>query len=397
MLTMVHANPARLQDGVFYVDRKFHTGMQEYVRCLNTPILAVHPHLSPEYDASIMDLVAVPESELGYRVKTVKCSDDGGPLPEEIAPLRTEIARSKVVYCGGLGRAVRDASVQTGVPYIGIVEKGLWTNVALATYRAKGIVRKTWRILHTAGHYFTEVVPFVRGARLLHCNGYPVFNEMAQINQNRLLYLDSRLHDSMLITPAGLRDRLARRRSRVPRVIFSGRLEPEKGALDIIKIACQPVLRNVPCEFIIYGKGTQRAAMERLVAEEGLLRTVKIVDPIPFPQLVEASRECDIFLCCHPQGDPSCTYLESMGCGLPILGYANAMWSAMQADSGAGLVTGRCAPAEAAKELRKLLADPDRLDDLSLRAHSFAAKHTFEAEFARRTDSMKELIFSNTV
>ena len=32
-------------------------------------------------------------------------------------------------------------------------------------------------------------------------------------------------------------------------------------------------------------------------------------------------QEADIFLSCHRQDDPSCAYLEAMGCGLPVLGY----------------------------------------------------------------------------
>ena len=41
-LTMVHSNPARVDNGVFSVDRKFHLGMQAYAHAIRTPLLTVH-------------------------------------------------------------------------------------------------------------------------------------------------------------------------------------------------------------------------------------------------------------------------------------------------------------------------------------------------------------------
>lgn len=227
---------------------------------------------------------------------------------------------------------------------------------------------------------------------MLHCNGYPSYNEGGWFNSRRLLYLDSRMYTSMLIDEERFKERLAARRKRPPRLLFSGRLEPTKGALDVVKIAAEPALRDVPCEFIIYGQGSQRAAMEQYVAANGLSARVKIHEPIPYPELVEVASDCDVFICCHVQDDPSCTYLESMGCGLPIVGYANAMWKAMQAASQAGIVTPLGSTAQAASALRSLLQNQNELDHLSTKARAFASSHTFEREFARRTDSIKELL-----
>ena len=40
MLTMVHANPARIVDGNLRVDRKFHIGMRSIVSKINVPIVS---------------------------------------------------------------------------------------------------------------------------------------------------------------------------------------------------------------------------------------------------------------------------------------------------------------------------------------------------------------------
>ena len=46
-LTMIHSNPAHIADGTVRVDRKFLTGMQNYVANLSVPIASVHPQMGP--------------------------------------------------------------------------------------------------------------------------------------------------------------------------------------------------------------------------------------------------------------------------------------------------------------------------------------------------------------
>ena len=69
-MTMVHFNPARADDGIFSVDRKFHLGMQAYAQAIHVPLVTIHPERPLE--AVTMDLVEVPLSELPYRVMIVK-------------------------------------------------------------------------------------------------------------------------------------------------------------------------------------------------------------------------------------------------------------------------------------------------------------------------------------
>lgn len=39
---------------------------------------------------------------------------------------------------------------------------------------------------------------------------------------------------------------------------------------------------------------------------------------------------------CHRQGDPSCTYLETYACGMPIVGYNNQAHQGILASNNAG-------------------------------------------------------------
>ncbi len=393
MLTLFHANPARLQDGRFLVDRKFHTGMQEYRRQLDCPLLTIHPELPAGREATVMDLVSLPESELGYRVITTQVDEAGHVLPADREKVRAAVIASRLIY-GGRTEALRLAQLHS-VPIIGVLEYNLKTTMVFASSGVEGALRRAKKRAGALRYYMREVFPIMRHAALLHCNGYPIFEESARFNRHRLLYLDSRMGGDMVIPEETLRARLADRKRRKPRLIFSGRFEPAKGALDAVRVGIECLRAGLEFEMHLYGQGSQRAKMDRLVERHDAGRSVFLHAPVPYPELMELSRGFDVFVCCHVQDDPSCTYLETLGCGLPIAGYGNAMWRSMNRHAKSGIVTPLGKPAALATALRRLLGDPAELDTFSLDARRFALEHTFEREFALRTQSLARL-YSNS-
>jgi colanic acid/amylovoran biosynthesis glycosyltransferase len=122
----------------------------------------------------------------------------------------------------------------------------------------------------------------------------------------------------------------ATRRHNPNQLLYSGRYEPMKGAHDAVLVAVECLRRGLNVEMHCYGQGNLRDAMERTAT--GWNR-IHIHDPIPYPELVQLSQSFDLFVCCHVQGDPCCTCLESFGTGLPIVGYANRMWRRLCATS----------------------------------------------------------------
>jgi hypothetical protein len=104
-----------------------------------------------------------------------------------------------------------------------------------------------------------------------------------------------------------------------------------------------------------------------------------------------ARRNCDLFLSCHLQSDPSCTYLESCGCGLPIIGYDNLMWAGMQERSHAGWVVPMGRPDAIVDRLVQLDRNRAEICAASDRALCFAAEHVFEAEFSRRLEHLARI------
>ncbi len=391
MLLMAHANPARVEGGFLYVDRKFHSGMQEYTKRLEVPIVSLHPYLPPAEDPTVMDLVCVPVAELGYRVETL----EGGPSPWRATPpverkLSEWVQKSHAVYGGG--RVLSALARRASVPTVALLEYNVKTMLVFATDKREPAWKQAIAQARALRYYARDIVPTMRSATMLHCNGYPIFEESRWFNEARLLYLDSRMSQNLLIPQPALQERLAKRNARTPRLIYSGRFEPGKGALDVVLTAKECAANGLEFSLDLYGQGSQRAAMVDVVERFGLGGFVKIHDVIPYPELVQRTRASDIFVCCHVQDDPSCTYLETMGSGVPIAGYANAMWAAMSRDSRAGVVAPLGDTKALARSIAALCRDASQLDALSLRARAFAEQHTFEAEFSRRTDSLREIM-----
>lgn len=384
MLTFVNSNPALVRDGRLHVDRKFLTGMLRNAETIDAPIVTVHPRYD-EADTT-MDLIEVPCASLPFKVITAVA----GAPPEPA--LRAAVAGSEMVY-GSLEWGVEGLVSESRIPYVLVLEYDLQTQVTVTSSQVSNPLRKLVRKLRCTASFHRDAVPRMRGAAALHCNGFPVYDESARYNDERLLYLDSRMSADMVIGESQLQARLAerRRRGRV-RLLYSGRYEPMKGSIDAVKVAIECLRRGLDIEFHSYGQGGLRDAMRALAAQSPAPERIVVHDAIPYPDLVERSRDFDAFVSCHVQSDPSCTYLESLGSGLPIVGYANRMWSRLVAECGCGAATPIGDPAAAAEALGKLLADAGRFDDMSLRARRYALNHTFEDEFALRTNAINAML-----
>ena len=386
MLTMVHTNPARVDHGVLRVDRKFHLGMKSYVEQIVEPIVSIHPASAP--NEQTMDAIEVPCRSLGYQIVTVRTDGHGRPVPDDLAKIEQQIRGSRLVYGGGFGTTA--IARQMGVPYILVLEYDLQTQITVTTSQVSSRARKSVRAMRrVAGYVSTDIADMVR-AHGLHCNGYPVFDQSGRFNGNRLLYLDSRMSRSMVISEDDLAHRLAGRFGRPLRLLYSGRYEPIKGAADAVRVGLECLRRGLDVEMHCYGQGSLAPQMARLAAESG--SRIHVHDAVPYPELVKISQGFDIFVCCHVQSDPSCTYLESFGAGLPIVGYANRMWRRLSAESGAGFASPMARPAAVVDNIQRLAADFSMLSRMSAGARRFAADHAFEEEFARRVGDLNAVL-----
>jgi glycosyltransferase involved in cell wall biosynthesis len=298
------------------------------------------------------------------------------------------VKNATIVYGRGLGTT--PLAKKHGVPYITITEYNLKTNLRMAELNAPSRLRGFKRQIRTHGEFGLEMRDIAQ-SHSVHCNGYPTYNQSRLVHKNCLLYLDSRMGDADVIAEDKLETRLLQfKAGRRPRLLFSGRYAAIKGALDVIEVGIELFRLGLDFELHTYGRGDladeMRARVERAAAQS----RITVHDAVPFPELIGIAQESDLFVCCHVQDDPSCTYLETFGAGLPIVGYANAMWRELANESMGGIATPLGDVGACTRQIARVLRDPGRFMTMSRKAHAFAKKHTFEREFGRRIDALKE-------
>lgn len=389
-LTMFHANPARVANDSVRVDRKFHVGMLKYCQTIPARIVSVHPEAADGPEA--IDTIDVPAVSMPYGILVVNADPHGLLGVAQRGELDRQLARSAIVY--GMGLGCEALARSHGVPYIMTMEYDLMTQAVVSRTQVNSSLRKLSRTLRATWNYYRRTLPDARHAVAVHCNGYPIYDAMRNVTTSRLLYLDSRMTSNMVISESALRSRLAARSRRPLRVLYSGRYEPLKGAADAVKVAICAVQLGLHIDMHCYGSGSQAQAMRQLVDAASMTAHIHVHDAVTYPELVEIAREFDVFVCCHIQNDPSCTYVESFGSGLPIVGYGNRMWRGLCEASNAGMWSEIGRPERVALDLQRLACDHVLLESMSFKARHFALEHCFENEFGKRTDALNEALSS---
>jgi len=389
VLLLSHQNPAIEGDGAFRVDRKFDVGMRFYCDKLSEKIVAVLPRA--RYGQAIMDPVDVSQADAPYRVVVLDVDDSGRPTNAALGQLRELVACARLVYGQSLGAAQEAAKLR--VPYISVVEYTVGTQVTVSMCDVSGPLRKLVRGFRAFANYHTMQLPELRGAVSVHCNGYPIYDALKTRHPHCLLYLDSRVTRDMVIEAGELQRRLAGRRARKLRLIYTGRFVRMKGAAEVVATALALKGLGVDFELDLYGQGEQRPAMEAMISSNSAGEFIRIHDPIPFGQLFELSKSFDLFICCHVQSDPSCTYLEAHGAGLPIAGYDNQMWRRLNGEAGSGVVEGVGDAGALARRIATFI-ESDEYEAAAIAARAFALAHSFEGQFDRRVEDIRKQLDS---
>jgi len=228
----------------------------------------------------------------------------------------------------------------------------------------------------------------------LQCSGTPTYDLYHPLISNALLFFDNRVRANHIISDADLAAKFARLVEGHPlRLVFGGRLVAMKGVLELLHVARELKKLNIPFTFDIVGDGPLEAPLRREMASLGDDR-VRLRPPMDFRSgwIPFLRQEADLFLCCHPQGDPSSTYPEVMSCGVPIAGYDNEAWAGVLKNSGGGWHCPIRDSAGLARKVAELHVARNHLIDVARRGRDFAAEHCFENTFARRTAHMAQAL-----
>ncbi len=386
-LTLFAAVPAaRAGDGRLLLDDKFVSGMALHaahwpgrVRAVMRDIGAeAMPFASPvdpddlNFAVSLLASDAALETALGDAPGVILASAD---VAEQLAL--------------GPAARLRGLSVVYGIEYT------LETRLRIARLeRGRSLPRKLWSMLWNLRQERLRRAA-LRAADGIQMNGFPAERDYARLNPRPLRYLDNRMAADMLATESEMDSRRQRHAERRPlRLIHSGRLEPMKGGHLLVPLALALRAARVPFTLDIYGTGSLENEIRLGIAQAGMADQVQLHAPVPFETgLVPISRAmADVFVSCHVQSDPSCTYLEAMGCGLPVVGFANRMLAALVKDSGGGW----CAPMGDVGRMAALIGTLDR-DRAAVMAQAdaalaYARQHDFGAEFDARMRHLAQVV-----
>jgi hypothetical protein len=102
----------------------------------------------------------------------------------------------------------------------------------------------------------------------------------------------------------------------------------------------------------------------------------------------ELQQSVDVFVCLHRQSDPSCTYLETLSCGVPIVGYKNRAFSGLLelADIGWGGELNNLD--EICTIIVHLHENRTEIIEKSKNSAAFAQQHDFDTTFQKRIDHL---------
>ena len=387
-LTILHTLPAKkLPNGQILLTRKFMEAALKFNSLWPGSITVLMEETERENDN--LDKKIFKLNELPFKLELVDFDD--------ISPAKLRNQTSLVLATLGYRQNhISKVCKEAGIPCIYISEYTLKTRKQIVAVEEDKPLRRLWRSRweETQERKQRNAIVLADG---LQCNGTPTYETYHTINRNPLLFFDTRITEDMLATNDDIKKRTCSLIENRPlRLVFSGRLNRMKGANHLLDVAKELKRLEIPFQLFISGAGELEESMHQRITADELGDCVKMMglpdfktDFFPF---VKAN--IDLFICCHRQGDPSCTYIETMSCGVPIVGYANEAFMGIVEQSKAGWLVGMNQPKLLARKVAELNRNREEIKAMSFKASAFARAHTFEQTYEARISHMKEIAMS---
>jgi glycosyltransferase involved in cell wall biosynthesis len=287
-----------------------------------------------------------------------------------------------------LSLAVRERPLlNLGVPTVVVAENPALERLRYALPGSRLVNRPRM----VAGALRQELVQrsMVKRASALVCNGWNAWRWYERLGRRAhahdpLLVFDSRLP---LGRVAHARARLVESSRHVGplRLGFSGRLHPAKGPHYAVAASRELESRGVRHTLTIFGAGPMEADLRRSAGPSVQFADEIAFDPVWMDRVAD---EIDLMLLPHIQGDPSGTYLESAGLGVPVVGFENAAMSGFAREAGFAWTARERTGAALADVVERLSENRTEVRRAALAGVEFAEAHAFEKAFDARVDQL---------
>ncbi len=383
-LAIIPSVPVWATAGKLCFDRKFYDGMLSYCEQWPGTISCLIPLATTPMGN--FGNICINPSELPFRCTI---------LHQTEKVTAAHLKGADIVLAGGDDERqlhLAELCQKAQIPCVYIIEYIPETRYQIMAMSTTNPVRRLRRQFHVWQQERRRVKAFRLSAGL-QSNGTPAFNHYAQ-STNRLLYFDTRVATEQMISEQALNQRLAYLAESKPlRLAFSGRLIRMKGADHLVKLALRLKQQEVPFLFTIYGSGDLDHEMRDFICQNQLEQQVILTGAVDFyGELLPAlQHSADLFICLHRQSDPSCTYLETLACGVPILGYNNQAFSGLLERDNIGWSTDMDNINGIARTIAHLHRQRDEIAERAKQAVCFARQHDFQTTFKARIDHLRAL------
>lgn len=318
-------------------------------------------------------------------------------LPEARRKIRDAIARSDRIgfAIGGLvgdwGAVAALEAQRMGRPYY------IWTDrveSAVTRFAASHAPRWKTRIKARLTHRPMAALErfLIRRAALGLFHGHETFEHYAPFCRNPQLVHDIHLkpEDHLPEAAAAAKQAEAAQGQGPLRVLYVGRADPMKGALDWVEAVAGAVQQGADIEAEWFGAGPDLEAMWARVAALGLQDRLRLPGMVTDRAAVLAAlRRAQVFLFCHRTPESPRCLIEALASATPIIGYDGGFARDLIARNGGGLLVPMGDAAALAAALAGLAADRGRVAGLIGRAALDRAGFDDETVFRHRSEMIR--------
>lgn len=373
-------------NGGLLLTQKYLDGAAAYARAWPGPVTSLfRPSKATSWDMDVVEIEPGNYSGDGHAVEM---------FPSDSLALAARLANAALVF-PFLAPSEQDTLAicrRLQVPVVFGTEYSAATERQIIDSETRNPLLR-WRRKHWSAKAERSRLQMLRHAAGVQCSGTPTYDVYRHHNGNPLLFFDNRVPLADVLADHEILLKAQAMQTSMPlRLIFGGRLIAMKGVMDLPEVAAELQRLGVDFQLDIYGQGNLEPQLRKRILDLDLQSRVHLRGVLDFKAgwLPQLRQHADLFLCCHPQGDPSSTYPEVMSCGVPIIGYDNEAFAGIVRESRCGWTSPIGNPHALARRLAQLADHRDVLAAAARQAVEFAREHAFERTFARRSAHLIE-------
>lgn len=224
----------------------------------------------------------------------------------------------------------------------------------------------------------------IRGASGMQCNGYASYNYYKNLHPKAHLFFDHRVTQQNLIDS----EKTVKNTLDVLRLGFSGRLQELKGVHLFEPLLDELDKRNVKYTLDIMGVGVEEKKLEAQLSNRARFHGFMKFDDEWLPFVRD---NIDLMVLPHIQGDSSSTYFESLGAGVPLIGFQNDSLTPLVAESAAALAVPMKDVSALAGAIDNISQNSNSLEDLRVNAFTYMSDKSYELMMDKRVEHLLSL------